>query len=55
MLSLNSGPANYVLTDEGDISNYFGVKTINIHIKHSNYFNHTWWIKLSTMLEFQCL
>ena len=24
--SLNNGPENYVLTDEGDISNYLGVK-----------------------------
>ena len=23
--SLNNGPENHVLTDEGDISNYFGV------------------------------
>ena len=52
--SLNNGPENYVLKDEGDLSNYLGVNIKKIQMGHSNYRSHKWWRKLSTVLDLQC-
>ena len=35
--SLKIGPGNYVLTDEGDISNYLDVNIKKIQMGHSKY------------------
>ena len=53
--SLNNVPKNYVLTHEGDISNYLGFNIKRSQMGHSNDHNHNWWRKSETMSDLKCM
>ena len=42
-----------MLIDEGDISNYLGVKIKKNQMGHSNYHNRTWWKKIINDVQFE--